>query len=62
MQKLKDAFARRCEELKIDNATLTQAAASYKQRCIDGDELKKTMKIKYKEEVLPNTFVNDIQS
>jgi hypothetical protein len=37
MQKLKDAFARRCEELKIDNATLTEAAASYKQKYIDGD-------------------------
>lgn len=48
MQKLKDAFARRCEELKIDNATLTEAAASYKQRCIDGDELKKTMKINHR--------------
>jgi hypothetical protein len=37
MQKLKDAFARRCEELKIDNTTLTEAAASYKQKCIESD-------------------------
>ena len=33
--RLKQAFARRCEELKADNHALTLAAAEYKQQVLD---------------------------
>lgn len=32
---MKEAFSRRCEELKADNASLIQAAADYKQRALN---------------------------
>jgi hypothetical protein len=32
---LKEAFARRCEELKADNGVLTDKAAEYKQKLIE---------------------------
>ena len=33
--RIKEAFARRCEELKADNAVLTERAAEYKQKLIE---------------------------
>jgi hypothetical protein len=34
---LKEAFARRCEELKADNVVLTDKAAEYKQKLIQAE-------------------------
>ena len=33
---MKEAFARRCEELKADNNALVAAAAEYKQQMLEG--------------------------